>query len=107
MEVAADEPQGELLVELGGRVRVAQRPQKIPMDRTGIAAHQLDLRGADLLRRALLQLEDECPLGRKLAEPRVPILLFHGRVSPGCQRQDVTRSHPRDPTVRSYCPGAR
>ena len=42
------------------------------MDRPGVAAHQLGLGRGDLLGRAAVGLEDQVPLGRELAELRVP-----------------------------------
>src|SRR5262249_22165621 len=55
-EVAPEESDRELLVQILGGVRVLQRLEQVAVDRPRIAAHQPRHRQADLLRRAALGL---------------------------------------------------
>ena len=63
VKIAAEEPDGEVLLQLLGRVDVAERRQEVAADRPGVAIEQDDLGDRDLLGRALVRLKDQGPLG--------------------------------------------
>ena len=80
MEIPSEESEREFLGQLLGRVLIAKHAQEIAMDGAGIAFHQGDLGGGDLLGGAAVDLEDQGPLRRELGEPRILLLLLqiHG-----------------------------
>ena len=79
VEVAAEEPDGKLLRQLLGGVRVAGGAQEIAVDRAGVAHHQLSLRRSGRVGGASMGLEDQRPTGLDLAQVRVRLAGAHGR----------------------------
>src|SRR5262249_7144660 len=104
-EVAPEEADRELLIELRRGIRVSQRLEEVAVDRPGIAADQLRGGPAGFFGCAGLRLEDELPLARHVIAPPFRSPLPHPPPPPAkppeiqpCPRPPVTKPTPTTQT---------
>jgi hypothetical protein len=75
-EIAPEKTDGELLVQLGGRIGILQGLEQVTMDGSRIAAHQTRDRQADLVWCTGMCLKNHVPLSGHLAETRLDFDVF-------------------------------
>src|SRR5262249_48647586 len=76
-EVAVEEAEGELLLQLVGGVRVAERPEQVAVDRPAVAVPGGPAGGAAALAGVAVRLQDLGQEGVDLVETRIAIATVH------------------------------